>query len=382
MSDPAAPTAVPAADAPRLRIKFLGKYKPGADGAGWLKCFPHNEPRWGNCDFVFDRDCRDYDWLVVYDDLPSLAGERHPLWEEELACPPDHTLLLLTEPSSIKTYGRCYLGQYRWILSTQETWATGRHRGHILEQPALYWFYADTSPRGDYDTLVAHVPLAKTLDLSTVCSSKRQGNTLHRARYDFTQDLKAKLPFMDIYGHGVRPLVDKADALDPYRYHLAIENHLGPHHWTEKLADPFLGACLPLYYGCPNAEDYFPPESFLRIDIHDVEGTAEIIQRALRDKLWEKRLPAILESRRRVLEQYGTIATIVRLVNQRHDPNRPRPASPLRILSRRRLHRQFLPGLLYALEKAYVRGRHALTRSKGNADLLSPLLRGEGVGRG
>lgn len=347
---------------PRLRIKFLGKSKPGTDGASWLKCFPGNAPRWGNCDFIFDRHCRDYDWLVVYDDLPSLAGERHPLWVEDLACPPEHTLLITVEPSSIKTYGRYYLRQYRWILSTQEPWATGPHPGRIVEQPALIWFYADSSPRGDYNTLLQHVPLAKTLDLSTVCSSKRQGHTLHRARYDFTQDLKRRLTFMDIYGHGVRPLVDKADALDPYRYHLAIENYLGPHHWTEKLADAFLGACLPFYYGCPNAEDYFPPESFIRIDLQDVEGTAEAIRRAIRDSLWEKRLPAILEARRRVLEQYGTIATIARLVNARHDPNRLRPAVPIRIQSRRRLHRQWLPGLVYALEKTYVRGRHALSR--------------------
>jgi hypothetical protein len=348
--------------APRLRIKFLGKYKPGADGAGWLKCFPNNVPRWGNCDFVFDRDCRDYDWLVVYDDLPSLAGERHPLWVEELACPPEHTLLLLTEPSAIKVYGRYYLRQYRWILSTQELWATGPHEGRILEQPALFWFYADSSPRGDYNTLVEHVPLAKTLDLSTVCSSKRQGNTLHRARYDFTQALKKELPFMDIYGHGVRPLVDKADALDPYRYHLAIENYLGPHHWTEKLADPFIGACMPIYYGCPNAEDYFPPESFLRIDIKDLGAATEIIRRAIRDKAWEKNLTAILESRRRVLEQYGTIATVVRLVNERHQPGRAMSVLPTRIQSRRRLHRQLLPGLTYALEKLAMRARLVVNR--------------------
>jgi len=344
--------------APRLRIKLLGKFKPGQDGAGWLKFFPGRQPRWENCDFIFDRDCRDYDWLVVYDDLPSLAGERHPLWVEELACPPEHTLLILAEPSSVKCYGSTFLRQFKWLLGPQEAWATSHHPGQIIQQPALIWFYADSSPRGDYDSLVNHVPLAKTADLSTVCSSKRQGHTLHRERFDFTQALKLQLPFMEIYGHGVRPLADKADALDPYRYHLAIENHLLPHHWTEKLADPFLGACMPIYYGCPNAEDYFPPESFIRIDIADVDAAAETIQRAIHDKLWEKHLPAILESRRRVLEQYGPIATVVRLVNERHAANLARSATPTRIQSRRRLHRQMLPGLLYALEKVYVRGRH------------------------
>ena len=115
---------------------------------------------------------------------------------------------------------------------------------------------------------------------------------------------------------------------------------------------------MPVYYGCPNAEDYFPPESFIRIDIADVDGAAETIQRAIRDKLWEKNLPAILESRRRVLEEYGPIATIVRLVNERHVASRARPSSPIHIQSRRRLHRQLLPGLRYGVEKLYVRARH------------------------
>lgn len=341
-----------------LRVKLLGKTKPGGDGEGWLNYFPGRIPRWGKVEFVFDRHARDYDWLVVYDDLPSLAGERHPLWVEELACPPEHTLLITVEPSSIKTYGPHYLRQFRWVLTTQESWATGHHPGRILQQPALYWFYADSSPRGDYDTLVSHVPLDKTADLSTVCSSKRQGHTLHRQRYDFTQQLKARLPGLEIYGHGVRPLADKADALDAYRYHLAIENYLGSHHWTEKLADAFLGACMPVYFGCPNAGDYFPPESFLQLEnLTDVDAAVELIQRAIRDRLWEKNLPAILESRRRVLEEYGPIATIVRLVNERHDPAAPVLAG-MRIESRRRLHKQLVPGVSYAMRKLYVRARH------------------------
>lgn len=343
---------------PPIRVKFLGKSKPGDDGSAWLRHFPERQPRWGRCEFVFDRDCRDYDWLVVYDELPSLAGERHSLWSEELACPAGNTLLLTVEPSSIKTYGRDYLRQFRWVLTTQPRWATGAHPGILLQQPALLWFYATTSPRGDYDHIAAHVPLAKTADLSTVCSSKRQGHTLHRRRYDFTQALKARVPELEIYGHGVRPLVDKADALDPYRYHLAIENHYASHHWTEKLADAFLGACLPLYYGCPNAEQYFPEESFLRIDIADVDGTADLIRRAIRDRLWETRLPAILEARRRVLEDYGTFATLSRLITERHDPTaRPAPA-PTCIRSRRLLRRHFVGGLRYALEKIHSRLRN------------------------
>jgi hypothetical protein len=69
----------PTAAAPRLRVKLLGKSKPGEDGAGWLSRFRGNQPVWGNCEFVFDRPCLDYDWLVVYNDMPSVRGERHTL---------------------------------------------------------------------------------------------------------------------------------------------------------------------------------------------------------------------------------------------------------------------------------------------------------------
>lgn len=357
---PGAETA--AVDGRPIRVKFLDKSKPGTDGEAWLRLFPDGQPRWGRCQFSFDRHCRDYDWLVVYDDLPSVAGERHTLWREPLACPPEHTLLLTAEPSVIKVYGEHFLRQFRWVLSAQEPWALAHHPGHLLQQPALIWFYCNRSPRGDYASLVQNVPLQKTRGLSTVCSSKREGPTLHARRHAFTFALAGQLPEIDIYGHGVRPLAEKADALDPYRYHLTIENFRGPHHWTEKLADAFLGACLPFYYGCPDVEAYFPAEALVRIDIDDLEASVALIRQVMREDQYSRRLPAILESRRRVLEDYGTLATVSRLVEARHAVSAGRGGGQQEILSRRLANRRHYFGLGYALEKAAVRRRHRQAR--------------------
>ena len=52
----------------------------------------------------------------------------------------------------------------------------------------------------------------------------------------------------------------------------------------EKLSDAFLGATLLFYFGCPNAGDYFPEESFIPIDINDVEGASGTIKRAICEK--------------------------------------------------------------------------------------------------
>ncbi|MGQ9686673.1 MAG: glycosyltransferase family 10 domain-containing protein, partial [Thiobacillaceae bacterium] len=172
-----------------------------------------------------------------------------------------------------------------------------------------------------------------------VFSPKRMRHTLHHRRFDFMRQLKALLPEMDVYGRGALPLDDKAEALDAYRYHVAIENYIGPHHWTEKLADAFLGLTLPFYCGAPNAADYFPPESFIPIDIRDPEGAAQIIRQAIRDHEYEKRLPAIMEARRRVLFEYNLFAVVSREIDKRHDPARQADGQSI-IYSRHALRRR------------------------------------------
>lgn len=292
-----------------LRVKFVSSEKE----VTWLRQFPGNQPRWGNCEFIFDPSASDYDWLVVYNDLPKSGPE------ESLACSSRHTLLVTTEPSSIKSYGRAFTAQFGFVLTSQPEWALP-HPQRIFSQPALQWFYG-RNEQGciSYDRMVAAPPSGKTLDISTVCSNKRQRHTLHNQRYEFVQQLKKHLPELEVFGHGVRPMADKAEALDAYRYHVAIENFNGIHHWTEKLADPFLAATLPFYSGCPNAGDYFPKESFIPIDIRDPEGAAAIIRQAIRDNEYEKRLPCILEARRLVLENYNLFAVLAREIENRHD---------------------------------------------------------------
>lgn len=153
---------------------------------------------------------------------------------------------------------------------------------------------------------------------------------------------------MDVFGHGVRPMDDKAEALDSYRYHIAIENHLCLHHWTEKLADSFLGMSLPFYYGCPNVTDYFPAESLIPINIHDAEGAARIIKKAIENEEYEKRLPAIREARRLVLERYNLFSAIERIVKERSTVGSPLLANgaPAYILARHQLRREKPLGML------------------------------------
>jgi hypothetical protein len=338
----------------RLRVKFISRIKlPDANiGRDYLRRFPARRPSFGRCDFVFDPAARDYDWLVVYDDLPREHAA------EPLACPAQNTLLLTGEPSSITVYGRGFLRQFGHVLTSQEPWAL-RHPCAIRRQAGLLWYYGGTRERGAYDTLVSAPPPPKSKVLSTVCSTKSMRHTLHAARLEFTLRLKADLPALEVFGYGMGKLDDKADALDSYRYHLAIENHTCDHHWTEKLADAYLGYCVPLYFGCTNLAEYFPADSFIQIDIRDYARARATIERVLREDDYARRLPAIIEARRRVLHDYATFPQLARLIEERHDEARA-PASTGKILHGRRASRARSPftSVLDLLDKGLQKTRY------------------------
>jgi len=346
------------ATAQLIRVKFLTKHPDRDVAPHWLQFLPANNPVLGRCHFIFDRDERNYDWIAVYDDLPSSQGERHSIWEEVLACPREHTLLLTSEPATVKVYGHGFMNQFGWVLTSQEPWVI-RHPGAIYCQTGLIRFYV-----GDHDYIAQHPPTNKTELISTVCSSKQQSHTLHKYRYQFTQQLKQALPELEIFGHGVRYIEHKNEALDSYRYHVAIENHVCQHHWTEKLADSFLGLCLPFYHGAPNAAEYFPAESFIPINIHNFAESFARIQQAIRDNEYERRLPAIREARRLVLERHGTFPQLARLIAERHD-RKPvtLPMTPGVIQSRHQWRRKHPMGsAVFGLEKFSVALRFALQR--------------------
>lgn len=314
---------------------------------------PEGSRQWGRCLFSFVPTDTEYDWLVVYDDLPAKRNEPRNQRYENLACARSHTMLTTSEPSSIKHYGNAYTRQFGCVLTSQQAWALP-HPDRTFSQTGMVWIYGVGAQREiPFNEMVAHPPVDKAHDLSMVFSPKRMRHTLHHQRFNFMQSLMQRLPEMHVYGRGARPLDDKAGALDAYRYHVAIENYMGPHHWTEKLSDAFLGLTLPFYAGCTNATDYFPPDSFIPIDIKDPAEAARIIRQAIADGEYEKRLPAITEARRRVLFEHNFFAVISREIEKRHRPNL-QTAEGTVIYSRHALRKQ---SVVHGLRNVYGKAR-------------------------
>ena len=333
--------------AQKLRIKFISKNPISAFQLFDLPQFYDDR-----VEFVLDRDAREYDWLVVYDDLPPKGDERFSLRTEDLACPQSQTVLLTYEPSSIKFYGQDYADQFGMVLTSHEPHLMPHRNRHDMP-PVGFWYY------GGLAHAEAHKqPPEKAGLLSVFGSPKAHKESLHHRRAVFLNELiDAFADRIEVFGRAHHPVEHKAEGIDGFKYHIAVENHISAHHWTEKLSDAFLGFSLPFYVGCSNAAEYFPEDSFIYLDIKNTENSITIIEKAIADNEYEKRLPAIIEARRRVLEDYNLGNLLAK--NILENPVVEVPDATGRILSRHATLRRDLPTFLrYAWARTAGRRRN------------------------
>ena len=262
--------------------------------------------------FVYDPDCADYDWLVVFDEMPDEDRGTFRKGCEPLACPRERTILCTWEPVSIKSYSRAYTRQFGHLL-TNRPFEADRHPHPHLGRGYFPWFVSRFPLRRGAAAAL------KSKGISAVCSGKRMKHTRHNDRYLLVETLARSVPGLEWYGKGVRPLAHKEDALDAYRYHVAIENHIAPHHWTEKFADAILCECLPFYAGDPALTEIFPAESFIPIPIDDPREAVRIVNDAIATDQYAKRVDAILEAKRLIFEKYNFWAQVIGVIESASD---------------------------------------------------------------
>ena len=153
----------------------------------------------------------------------------------------------------------------------------------------------------------------KKENISTIMSAK---NFLpgHKKRLLFTSKLlEDKEIGLHVFGHGFNNVADKRDALKPYKYHLAIENGVHPHYWTEKLADPILGKCVVFYHGATKVNDYFSEDTVVQIDINDFDASIDTIKNTInKNSINEKSLN---KNRINVINNYNFSTFCEKLIN-------------------------------------------------------------------
>jgi hypothetical protein len=281
----------------------------------FIRQTPNSSGVWGDYRFVFDDDLKECDaWVIIGDILHH---------REVTKCPPHRILLINEEPPTMRNLPVKYLSQFPFVATCGgfnfnypgikeifplQPWYIG------VNQRALHAPADINAVRFTYDDLKALQPPKKTKLLSVIISDKAFTEG-HVRRLDFVRALKTHFSDrLDIFGRGFNYVADKWDAIADYKYHIAIENSVFPHYWTEKLADAFLGWSYPIYYGCPNIDEYFDFGSLTTIDISSPGKAVETIEEIIRLKKWKNSIADLAEARRRVLDEYNMFPMIIRLL--------------------------------------------------------------------
>jgi hypothetical protein len=307
---------------------------------------PRQDGLWGDVRFT-EQDVDRCDYVIILNSVPK---------DTTAVVPSGNIWCFIQEPP---------IPENRWMekgfLHCQRVyWQDPRHRGgkFIHAHGSLPWHVGKS-----YDQLLVEPPGTKTANLCWITSA---AGVLpgHRRRLAFLDRMRASGVEFNLFGRGFTPIDDKWDVLSTHRYGLAVENHSGPDYWTEKIADCYLAWTMPLYYGAANIDKYFPPESYVWIDIED-PSTPKRIAEIIRGRLAERNRDAIAEARRRVLEEHQLFPRVSRLIAEDALPGSER--TPVKVSL------PYNPDLTgYYLENGFVK-RALLSARRKSRKLLADL---------
>jgi len=263
---------------------------------------PNTLGNWGDCDFFVNQQIPECDYWFIIDDLVQ---------EERVVCNPKNVYIFTLEFPSIRSeINSDFLNQFSTVI----TYSRNLNHPNIIEEISLFpWHLGidNTNSKTQqknfktYDQLILPIIEPKS-KLISVISSNKSWTEGHKKRLKFVEALKDHYgDKIDIFGRGIRDFADKWDAIVPYKYHIAIENSACHNGISEKLYDAFLGESFPIYYGSPNVRDYFSEESFLDIDINNIDESIKRIDNLLLNNTYEKSIFYIRESKDLVLNKYN-----------------------------------------------------------------------------
>ena len=133
----------------------------------------------------------------------------------------------------------------------------------------------------------------KTKLVSAISSTKAMVPG-HTTRLEFIASIQDKV---DLFGRGIREIPSKLDGLKDYKFSVAIENAVDINYFTEKITDCFLTGTIPIYYGCPNIEEFFDINGIITFNTQ--EELNQILN-SLTPELYESKLESVKENFKRV----------------------------------------------------------------------------------
>jgi hypothetical protein len=297
----------------KIRVKMLCNWadsKTLCDEWNWMS---KGDYKWNDLEITWEDN--DINYYVIINKPPSNA---HYI--------PSKTIVYQMEP-------QCNNPDQYWGVKTWGEWAnpdtnkffqvrtSKTHLNNVLWQFSLTYNYFKTEP------IIKFEPHCNII--SSICSSK-YFDPGHIKRIDFLKYIEEQTdPDVQLhiynsdnihefksYQGPLTPYVNKHLGILPYKYYFMCENNPEPNFITEKMWEPIISETLVFYWGCPNISEYINPNAFVQLDMNDFAKSFQIIKDAIKNNLWEKRLPFIKEEKRKVLDYYNFFPTLERIIKQ------------------------------------------------------------------
>ena len=263
---------------------------------------------WPMGDF-FELDEENYEYLLVFGALNS-SNNRYFKNRQK-------TIGFMLEPEWSPNWQRDLDKYCKYVASQSASMFPGSE--NILELP-VFMFTESTDPYDFYQ----QNPFPKKRRMSLVSSNySHQLNYIKRHEL-FTALLNTDLD-IDFFGRGWNlsdprykgSPYNKSEALLDYQYSIGIENSNYKNYLTEKFFDLIVCNTVPIYYGCPNAGDIYPKESFISLQLDGpVEKAVEQITEIYNNDSYEDRLPNVLEAKDLYYNKYNAFSFLESLIKQ------------------------------------------------------------------
>jgi hypothetical protein len=275
-----------------------------------------------NCNFYFnDEEILDkrivIDFLVVFNRAkPSRLLKNINL---------NNTLIIAIEPPSVHKYKHKYLKQFKYVFNRNPDYKEDNKQEEIHILPWSVGINRTKIDKVDYknkkemnfETLKNYQFNKKKL-ISVAETNKRLCKE-HIVRAQIISALKEKFPeAIDSFGWNGNHVPDKFDMLKDYYYHICISNYWGESHVDEKIYDPLIAKCNPIYLGASNIKDHFGT-NFYPIKPDDMNYNIEMIKKILERKKHEFEFE---EQRNMIFTKYNYFTFLAKFIEKHVSSNK------------------------------------------------------------
>ena len=280
-------------------------------GESPLQYLEHCRQQTINNSFAWDKivgvtDLSQADYYIVLDGLPNGLSPS--------SLDPEKTIYLQREPDHVRAFNKPINAKYVYSYQNHATYALWWIKKSFLELDCLRY------PKKSKKTVSCiltnksfthgqrmRLEFAKLASTELSGKIDYYGNTL--INENFGKMYKGGLPLSG------PPMRCKYDGLISYPYSLSLENGKLKNFCT-RVWEPFLCWTMPIYWGCPNIEDFYPKESYHTIDIEKpdeaIREVADMIQRPIS----KNNIEAIHHARQLVLYKYNIWPFIQEIINE------------------------------------------------------------------